>query len=103
MVTFETWLARARSKQNPYTSYTIFVNCFFRAFAVLYGGAMGNVYTPQELITFIKRDGWKLDNITGSHHIFVHPIKKGNVVVPKHTGTVAKGTANNILKQAGLK
>jgi predicted RNA binding protein YcfA (HicA-like mRNA interferase family) len=64
---------------------------------------MGNVYTPQELIRFIERDGWKLDHITGSHHIFVHPLKTGNVVVPKHTGTVAKGTANSILKQAGLK
>jgi predicted RNA binding protein YcfA (HicA-like mRNA interferase family) len=64
---------------------------------------MGVTYTPGKMISLISKDGWILDHVVGSHHIFKHKTKPGNVVVPKHTGILAKGTANNILKQAGLK
>jgi predicted RNA binding protein YcfA (HicA-like mRNA interferase family) len=40
----------------------------------------------------------------GSHHQYKHPTKTGLVTVPgKPNDDVAVGTANNILKQAGLK
>jgi predicted RNA binding protein YcfA (HicA-like mRNA interferase family) len=64
---------------------------------------MGKVYTADEIIKIIKKDGWELNHQAGSHHIFTHKTKKGIVVVPKHTSDIAKGTANSILKQAGLK
>jgi predicted RNA binding protein YcfA (HicA-like mRNA interferase family) len=64
---------------------------------------LGIVYTPEEMINLIIKDGWQLDHIVGSHHVFKHYSKPGNVVVPKHTKDLPKGTANSILKQAGLK
>lgn len=64
---------------------------------------MGTVYTPDEIISLIKKAGWKLDHIEGSHHVFSHDDIGGIVVVPRHTKDLPKGTANSILKQAGLK
>jgi predicted RNA binding protein YcfA (HicA-like mRNA interferase family) len=64
---------------------------------------LGTVYTPDEIISLIKKNGWKLDHVEGSHHIFVHNSRSGIVVVPKHTKDLPKGTSNSILKQAGLK
>ena len=64
---------------------------------------MGKVYTSDELLRMVKAAGWVLDRVVGSHHIFVHEILPGVVIIPKHTKTIPKGTANSILKQAGLK
>jgi predicted RNA binding protein YcfA (HicA-like mRNA interferase family) len=64
---------------------------------------MGKVYTSDEMIKLVRKAGWELDHIEGSHHIFYHKCKPGIVVIPAHTKTLAKGTANSILKQAGLK
>jgi predicted RNA binding protein YcfA (HicA-like mRNA interferase family) len=36
----------------------------------------------RELERMLNKDGWKLDRITGSHHIYTHPTKKGTVTVP---------------------
>ena len=60
-------------------------------------------YTADELIKILKKDGWVLVNIAGSHYQFEHPVKKGKVTVPYHKGVIPPGTAGNILKQAGLK
>ena len=53
----------------------------------------------------LRKDGWELARQRGSHKQFKHPKKKGLVTVPDHGRNVdlAKGTANSILKQAGLK
>jgi predicted RNA binding protein YcfA (HicA-like mRNA interferase family) len=64
---------------------------------------MGKVYTSDEMIKIVTKAGWKHVHTTGSHYIFNHSVKKGIVVVPKHTKDLPKGTANSILKQAGLK
>jgi predicted RNA binding protein YcfA (HicA-like mRNA interferase family) len=64
---------------------------------------VGTVYTADEVIKLLRLDGWMLDHIEGSHFIFKHQDKKGIVVVPKHSKDLPKGTANSILKQAGLK
>jgi len=39
----------------------------------------------------------------GSHAQFEHSVKKGKVTIPMHNDDLYKKTANNILKQAGLK
>lgn len=39
----------------------------------------------------------------GSHRQYKHPSKPGKVTIPFHNGDVDKGTADSILKQAGLK
>lgn len=55
------------------------------------------------LVKLIEADGWYLDRTKGSHHVFIHNIKKGIVVIPHPRKDVPKGTVSSILKQAGLK
>jgi predicted RNA binding protein YcfA (HicA-like mRNA interferase family) len=57
----------------------------------------------EDLFKLLKNDGWILDRIKGSHHVFKHPSKKGIVVVPHPRKDIPKGTENSILRQAGLK
>lgn len=59
--------------------------------------------TAKDLEKLIRQDGWELHSITGSHHHYKHPTKKGRVTIPFHAGDIPKGTFNSILKQAGLK
>lgn len=55
------------------------------------------------LIKLLEADEWQLDRVKGSHHVFTHKTKKGIVVIPHPKKDIPKGTANSILKQAGLK
>ncbi len=56
----------------------------------------------KEIIKIIEADGWQLVRVTGSHHHFKHPVKKGLVTVPHPKRTLPVGTIKNIMKQAGL-
>ncbi|MDR1812310.1 MAG: type II toxin-antitoxin system HicA family toxin [Candidatus Fibromonas sp.] len=64
---------------------------------------MGVVRTCKELVALIEQDGWCLARQTGSHSHYKHPVKQGLVTIPVHNKSLKKGTANSILKQAGLK
>jgi len=57
----------------------------------------------QEIERVIKKDGWKLKAVTGSHYQYVHASKSGKVTIPYHTGDIAPVIIRSILKQAGLK
>lgn len=57
----------------------------------------------KEVVKLLKKDGWNLIRVKGSHHVFVHDVKKGIVVVPMHNKDLAPGTLISIYKQAGLK
>ncbi len=54
----------------------------------------------KELIKLLKKEGWKLDRINGSHHIME---KEGKIVsVPVHNQDLPKGTLSSILKKTGV-
>lgn len=58
----------------------------------------------KDLCKFLEANGWTLDHITGSHHIYTKPGHPSNVTVPVHGNkTLKKGTFNGILKAAGLR
>lgn len=58
-------------------------------------------YDSKSLIALLKKEGWKLDRISGSHHIFE---KDGMILtIPHPRKDMKKGTYFAILKQAGLK
>jgi predicted RNA binding protein YcfA (HicA-like mRNA interferase family) len=58
----------------------------------------------RDVIKLLENDGWTYARSRGSHRQFNHPMKRGVVTVPgKLNDEVARGTLNNILKQAGLK
>jgi len=60
-------------------------------------------YTAKELIKMIETAGWYEVSQNGSHKKFRHDTIKTTIVLPVHSGTMATGTANKLLKQAGLK
>jgi predicted RNA binding protein YcfA (HicA-like mRNA interferase family) len=58
----------------------------------------------QEAIRLIEQDGWYHVGTRGSHRQYKHPRKPGRVTIAgKLSDTLAPGTFNSILKQAGLK
>ena len=58
--------------------------------------------TPQKIIKILKKNGFALDRIKGSHHIYYHNGTKKRVVVPLHKKDLPRGTLLEILKQAGI-
>lgn len=60
-------------------------------------------YSSRELIKMVEDDGWICHRITGSHHHFCHPVKKGIVSIPHPKKNFPPKTQESILKQAGLK
>lgn len=62
------------------------------------------VWKVKEITSYIESDGWYLVAQKGSHRQFKHPTKKGRVTIPGNPNDdLPPGTANSILKQAGLK
>jgi predicted RNA binding protein YcfA (HicA-like mRNA interferase family) len=56
----------------------------------------------KQLVKMLKKDGWTLERVNGSHHIMA----KGNktMTVPVHANkSLGKGIESKLLKQAGLK
>jgi len=58
--------------------------------------------TPEKTIKVLEKNGFVLDRIKGSHHIYYHPETKRRVVVPLHKRDLPKGTLLEILKQASI-
>lgn len=59
--------------------------------------------TSKQIIKLLKANGFQETGANGSHRKFYHPTKGKTVIVPYHSKTLAKGTEQAILKQAGLK
>ncbi|MFW6538926.1 type II toxin-antitoxin system HicA family toxin [Acinetobacter baumannii] len=55
-----------------------------------------------DLIKMIEADGWYEVRVSGSHHHFKHPTKKGLVTIPHPKKDLPNGTVKSILKQVGL-
>ena len=55
----------------------------------------------KDLLKLLKKNGWEIVRIKGSHHVLQ---KNGKTtVVPIHGKDVPIGLLNNILKETGLK
>jgi len=51
----------------------------------------------------LRRAGWYVHRITGSHHVLKNDSKPGRrVVVPVHRAPLRRGTLADILKQADM-
>lgn len=55
----------------------------------------------KDLVKLMKKNGWKLDRIKGSHHVMVKGDK--TEIIPVHNTDIPKGLLNAILKRTGLK
>ena len=56
-----------------------------------------------EVIRRLKREGWVLHNVRGSHYQFKHPEKPGKVTVPHPKHNLPLPTLRSIYRQAGWK
>jgi predicted RNA binding protein YcfA (HicA-like mRNA interferase family) len=48
----------------------------------------------------LEQDGWILERVTGSHHVFKHPSIRNTVVLPHPKKDLGKGLVRNIYKCA---
>jgi len=58
--------------------------------------------TPQKIIKVLEKEGFVLDRVKGSHHIYYNHITKKRVIVSFHKKELPKGTLLEILKQSGI-
>ena len=54
------------------------------------------------MISELKKAGWRLARVNGSHHVFTHPQRTGIVVVPHPKKDLGKGLVKAIRQQAGI-
>jgi len=59
--------------------------------------------TSADLIKQLEQAGWRLRNVAGSHHIFVHPDRPGHLSVPHPKKDLGVGLVHKLLKAAGVK
>ncbi len=60
--------------------------------------------SPKSLIKLLKENGWELDRIKGSHHIFKKTSTQQTLPIPIHGNKDLKlGTYKSILKIAEIK
>lgn len=57
---------------------------------------------PKEVITALKRGGFDVVRVHGSHYQLLNPATKRRVTVPHHNRDLSKKTLSSILHQAGL-
>lgn len=58
--------------------------------------------TPRQLIKVLEANGWELDRVRGSHHVFKHPDFYDHLVVPVHSRQIGRGLLATILKGAAI-
>ena len=56
-----------------------------------------------DLIRELQANGWLLDRVRGSHHVFKHPDNPNIITVPHPKKELGKGLVNSLRKLAGLK
>ena len=57
----------------------------------------------RDVIKCLEVDGWALKRVTGSHHHYIHPVKRGLVTVPHPKRELPMGTLRSIEKQADIR
>lgn len=63
---------------------------------------MIHTMNSKNLIKELLRDGWVLNRVNGSHHIYKHPKKSGHISVPHPKRDLGAGLIRQIRKAAGL-
>ena len=57
----------------------------------------------RDIIRRLQKEGWSLERVTGSHHVFKNPFSGETVVVPHPKKDFGKGLVHAIYKSAGWK
>lgn len=59
-------------------------------------------YTFRKIAKILRKDGWYVSTVKGSHYHFQHPSKSGKVTVPNHSGNLSDNTVKSIERQSGI-
>lgn len=57
--------------------------------------------SSKDIFKKLKKDGWQLTRVKGSHHQFTHPIKPGTVTVQHPVKSILGDVLRKIYWQAG--
>ncbi|HEX7790851.1 MAG TPA: type II toxin-antitoxin system HicA family toxin [Afipia sp.] len=57
----------------------------------------------RDIIRRLQKEGWSLERVTGSHHVFKNPVSGETVVVPHPKKDLGKGLVHAIYKGTGWK
>ena len=57
----------------------------------------------RDIIRRLQKEGWLLERITGSHHVFKNPVSGETMVDPPPKKDLGKGLIHAIYKGAGWK
>ena len=49
----------------------------------------------------LEQDGWQVERVSGSHHVFKHPTRRDTIVLPHPKKDLGPGLVRTIYKQAG--
>ncbi|HEX7715597.1 MAG TPA: type II toxin-antitoxin system HicA family toxin [Bacillota bacterium] len=60
------------------------------------------IYSSQEILQILYKDGWTIKNQRGSHIQLIHPTKLGKVTVPHPKKELDLKTVKSIFKQANI-
>ena len=58
--------------------------------------------SSRQAIKAIETDGWFLVRVTGDHHQFRHPIKRGKVTIPHPVKDLPMQVVVSIERQSGI-
>jgi len=64
---------------------------------------MDMLTNSRDIIRRLQKEGWTLERVAGSHHVFRSPISSQTVVVPHPKKDLGKGLVHAIYKGAGWK
>lgn len=63
----------------------------------------GKEMSSQELIKLLIANGWRLDRVHGSHHVFVKDGNRYSIPIPHPKKDLPMGTVRDIKKKAGIR
>jgi predicted RNA binding protein YcfA (HicA-like mRNA interferase family) len=85
---------QAEHTLEPFHTHTAFANNARRVYHTQMSSA--------DLIRELKKAGWQLARVNGSHHVFTRPGQGSIVVVPHPKKDLGKGLVKAIRQQAGI-
>lgn len=57
----------------------------------------------RDIVRRLQKEGWTLERVTGSHHVFKNTVSGETIVVPHPRKDLGKGLVRAIYKGAGWK
>ena len=62
---------------------------------------MPKIYSvkSKEVFRLVKKLGYELDHVTGSHHIYKNVVKNKIIVIPLHNRDLRIGTVKSIIRE----